>query len=376
MLPLILLPLPARAEIVVDCFRLRAPDNTRDIEQGSDLHYGRLGDRDGLWLDCDRNGRQSAGKIYLISPKTLQAAKPSAPIIADEEFTIVAPAEGWAAFNAANKGAGDEPLADLRRRVTPSEARGEEPFLDLEAITIAPSPTPPHEPRLFVVAEEPFSTVLELVLQGHGPSAQARLAAAYTYPEKPEEQGSARNDGLEGFAYAGRLGEFYFAEEATAPLNQEPRSLVLFSVDPRLGRVRLDSGRAVIDTEISDPLTAAIRKCRRGKMQTLNAITVLPDGRLLVVDRNGGWIDLVDPVQRTAQNWLNLYDLDGKSLRKVLDQFPEQRKMPYVSIEGLAFDPTGALWLIDDPAMPEGWRESCMVRLTHLPPIPASRPAP
>lgn len=373
---LMLVPLVQGAEPVVDCFRLRAPGGAYALEQGSDLQYGRLGEREGLWVVCDRNGRQSAAKIYLIRAETLRAAKPDQPIIADEEFVIVAPNVGWAEFKAANQAAGDEVLADLQRRVTPAEARGDEPYLDLEAVTIAPSPVPPHAPRLFVVAEEPYSAILELEL---APAAKglpsqptlARLAAVYAYAELPAEQGSARNDGIEGLAWSEQSKRFYFAEEATAKLNDEPRWLALFSLDPRLGSAQLTDGQVRIDREVSDALTAAIRKCRRGRMQTLNALTALPDGRLLAVDRNGGWIDLVDPAARTAGPWLNLYELNGQNLRTVLANFPAERKMPYISIEGLAFDPAGALWLIDDPAMPEGWRESALIRLTGLPPLPS-----
>lgn len=367
-------PAPA-ADVSIDCFRLRAPGDAHDIEQGSDLHYGRLGHREGLWLVCDRNGRQSAAKIYLVSAKTLRDAKPDAPIVADEEFTIVAPREGWPTFSTANQAAGEDVLVDLRRRITPAETRGEEPFLDLEAVTIAPSPASPHEPRLFVVAEEPFSAILELALDTDPPatrpySSPARLAAVYAYAEKPAEQGSARNDGLEGFAYSEKSRCFYFAEEATARLNDEPRSLALFSLDPILGRATLADACVRPEPEISAALTAAVRKCRKGKMQTLNALTALPDGRLLALDRNGGLIDLINPEKHTAQPWLNLYDLAGKNLREILARFPEERKMSYISIEGLAFDPAENLWLIDDPAMPEGWRESCLIRLKNLPPLP------
>ena len=56
--------------------------------------------------------------------------------------------------------------------------------------------------------------------------------------------------------------------------------------------------------------------------------------------------------------------------------FPEERHMPYVSIEGIALDEAGAVWLVDDPAAPEGWRESCLVRLSHVPPLPPPATAP
>jgi len=95
---------------------------------------------------------------------------------------------------------------------------------------------------------------------------------------------------------------------------------------------------------------------------------VLPSGRLLAVDRNGGWILRLDPQAATVERWLNLYDVDGLDLRKLLRDFPAPRRMPYISIEGISVDPAGDIWLIDDPALPEAFRASCLIRLRGLNP--------
>ncbi len=344
-------------------YRLRAPGSGHDIEQASGLHYGRLGERDGLWLTCDRNGGGSAGRLYFISAATLKRATHQAPLVADEVFPIVLAEGDFSAFAAAHPGAGRSVLAEVHRRLQAGLEGRQGPLLDLEAVTIAPSPSPPHEPRVFVVAEEPFSTVLELALEGEGQAAKARLTAVYAYQEADDERGTDRNDGIEGLAYAGRVGEFYWAEEGTKS-HGGGLGAKLFFLNPRLGRARFEAGQVMVDREASDALTAAVRAQRRGKMQTLNALAAMPDGRLLAVDRNGGWILRVDPDKRTAQRWLNLYDLHGTNLREALGAFPAKRRMPYVSIEGIAVDRAGTLWLVDDPAMPEGFRASCLVRIT------------
>ena len=157
----------------------------------------------------------------------------------------------------------------------------------------------------------------------------------------------------------------YWAEEGTRSHNDEEVPRLMFR-DPRIGRARLRDGRLHVDADASRELTRAVRSQRRGKMQTLNALTATADGRLLAVDRNGGWILRIDPGTRTATRWLNLYDLEGTNLREALADFPAKRKMPYVSIEGIAVDPNGTLWLVDDPAMPEGFRASCLLRVTGL----------
>src|SRR5512144_902454 len=95
----------------VDVFRLRTPGDAGDINQGSDLHYGRIGRREGLWVVSDRNGGATAGKI---SPESLRKARPGGSIVADEAFTVTAPAEGWKRFEAENRSAGEAVLADVR----------------------------------------------------------------------------------------------------------------------------------------------------------------------------------------------------------------------------------------------------------------------
>lgn len=375
LLAIFLIPAPTHAQAAgrkVDFFRLRAPGDAYDIAQASDLHYGRLGDRHGLWMVCDRNGRESAGKIYFFSLRALAAAPSGGTLVADDAFTIVAPSGDWAAFAAANRGAGEAALADVRRRIVPAAERKDEPFLDLEAVTIGAAVQPPHEPRLFVVAEEPYSVILELTLEGGGQNGRARLMALYGYDEPPEHQGAALNDGLEGFAWAGRPGWFYFAEEGTRSHTEEARPRIMFR-EPILGLGELKDGRLAPDRERTEALSAAVRRCRRGAAQTLNALAVLRDGRILAVDRNGGCILHVDPAGERVAPWLDLYAPHGGNLRELLAGFPRRRKMPYVSIEGLAVDDAGALWLVDDPAIPEGWRESCLVRIRGGEPLDSPR---
>ena len=346
----------------VDCFRLSAPGDGYAVGQASDLHYGRLGERTGLWTVCDRNGKESAGKIYFFSLKTLSTAVPGEKLVADDEFTIVPPLGDWAAFAAIHQGVGEEALQDIRRRLVPAADRKDEPFLDLEAVTIGSSVKAPHESRLFVVAEEPYSVILELTLEGGGRSGRARLAALYRYEEPSEHQGTAFNDGLEGFAWAGQPGQFYFAEEGTRSHSEIARPLMMFR-DPVLGLGELRDGRLLPQRRASETISAAVRQCRRGDAQTLNGLAVLRDGSLLAVDRNGGLLLHVDPARGSATPWLNLYGPEGLNLRVLLADFPQRRKMPYVSIEGIAVDEAGAIWLVDDPAIPEGWRESCLVRI-------------
>jgi len=346
-------------------YRLRAPGDVHDIEQASGLHWGRLGRREGLWLACDRNGGRSAGRLYFVSAGMLERATQGGAVVADEVFPVVPPQGGWSAFAAAHRAVDEKILADVRRRIEAGSAGGAGPRLDLEAVTIAPSPAPPHEPRLFAVAEEPFSAVLELALEGRDETARARLAAVYAYAEAEDEHGTDRNDGIEGLAAAGAVGDFYWAEEGTT-FHDGPPGPRLFFLDPRLGRATLTAGQVEVDSAVSDALTAAVRSQRAGKMQTLNGLARVPEGELLAVDRNGGWILRIDPEQRTATRWLNLYDLGGTNLREVLAKFPGKRRMPYISIEGIAMDPAGTLWLVDDPAMPESFRASCLVRVRGL----------
>lgn len=353
----------------VDWFRMRTPGDRLDIQQASDLCWGRIGTRTGLWTCCDRNGQHSAGRIYFFSPATLARLQPGGKVIADEEFTIVPPQGSWDEFAAASRGAGAAVLDDVRRRMVTDAQRADEPYLDLEALTIAPATGGPGGSHLFVVAEEPHSAVLELAIEEDGEHRQARVVALYAYRERPEEQGTAKNDGLEGFAYSGMPGLFYFAEEGTRDAQNRPSALLLFA-DPRVGIARLRDGVIEPGAAASEALTAAVRGQRKGPMQTMNGLCLTRDGHLLALDRNGGWILRVDAKARTAEPWLNLYDLGGQDLRKILAKVPHERKLPYVSIEGLAIDEAGDLWLVDDPAIPEGFRESTLLRIR----LPAGTP--
>jgi hypothetical protein len=358
----------------ITCFKLRSPGpNGYAIEQASDLCFGRLGNREGLWTACDRNGGQSAAKIYLLKPATLAAATAGDTVVADEEFIIGPPRQGWDTFRKTHEALGAAVLDDLQNRMARPNESDLQP-LDLEAIAIAPAVQPPHEPRLFVVAEEPYSLVLELqVGQASGPT-QANLVAAYRYFERDEDHGTDFNDGLEGLAYAGSPGRFWWAEEATRLHKPDAHPRLFFS-DPRIGLGQLQGTTLQVDAAVSERLTQAVRQQKEGSQQTLNALCTTTDGQLLAVDRNGGWILQVDPSTQTARRWFNIYDVAGTSLRQVLADFPGPRRMPYVSIEGIALDDHGDLWLVDDPAMPEPFRASCLVRISGLDRLPASRPA-
>lgn len=345
-------------------YRLRSPGDAFDIEQASGLDFGRIGEREGLWLVCDRNGGESAGRLFFISSRTLKGAKHGETIVADETFDIVRPDVEWRAFVAEQKLQRAEVGDDVFRRLNTRLGGGAGPFLDLEAVAIVPSPSPPHEPCILVSAEEPFSTVLELRLEEVGPRTVARLAAIYDYFEAETAHGSDRNDGLEGLAPGGRPGEIYFCEEGTRSHGGRMGDR-LFFLDPLLGVARLTDGRVEVHASRSEVLTQAVHGQRDGDTQTLNALARGPDGELLAVDRNGGWILQVHvgPTAPTATRWLNLYDIDGLNLRKALADFPGSRQMPYISIEGIAVDNEGSLWLIDDPAMPESFRASCLIRI-------------
>lgn len=361
-------------------YRLGTPDGSEEIAQASGLHYGSYGPRKGLWTACDRNGGPCAGKIYFIADERIASARPGATITASEEFFVTDPAEGWNRFAASHPAVGKNALADLRQRVEDGARDAEGMRLDLEAITIGFASSAPSEPRLFVVAEEPNSLVLELVLEPAGTTTAARLVDVFRYYENDAEHGTDFNDGLEGLAYAGSPGEFYWAEEGTR-LHRPDAHPRLFFADPRLGLARLALGQVAIEQPISDRLTKVVRAQRKGDAQTLNDLCLTPQGILLAVDRNGGWILRIDPKRATAERWLNLYDLEGVNLRQTLADFPAPRHMPYISIEGIAVDDAGAIWLVDDPAMPEEFRSSCAVRISGvtLPPAtshPASQTAP
>lgn len=357
---------PSRAaDVELTFYHLRAPNDAHDVDQASGLHYGSLGEREGLWTVCDRNGGRSAGRIFFFSNETLSRARHRGFLIADDAFTPALPEEAWSDFVERHEKAGREALEELRRRIEAGAAGEEGPFLDFEAVTIAPSPAPPHAPRLFVADEEPSNFILEFALEGGGSTGTARLTAAYRYRERDDHRGEAGNDGLEGLAWTGRPGEFYWAEEGTKSHGQPPAPRLLF-LDPLLGVAKLDDARVVVDEEATGSLSRAVHAHRDGEMQTLNGLCVLPDGRLAAVDRNGGWILRVDPKEHRAERWLNLYDLHGTNLREALAEFPGPRRMPYISIEGIAVDRDGHLWLVDDPAMPENFRVSCLVRLSGL----------
>ncbi|MGQ9650320.1 MAG: esterase-like activity of phytase family protein [Phycisphaerae bacterium] len=366
-------PTTTPATVGITYYRLRTTDGQRDVQQCSGLHFGRLDRREGLWMTSDRNGGPSAGRILFISAATLAAAEHQGAIKVDERFTIIPPAGGWEAFASSHSEIPAEILDDLHDRVEAGLAGKQGPYLDLEAITIAPSSLPPHAPHLFAVAEEPYSTILEVVPLAHGPDAQAQILSVHIYEEAEDEQGSDRNDGLEAFAWAGQPGLFYWAEEGTSYHGGHPGPRLFFR-DPKVGRGRLVQGRLDIEQGLTNKLTSAVWTLREGSEQTLNSLTVLPSGRLLAVDRNGGWILRLDPQAGTAERWLNLYDINGLDLRKLLHDFPAPRRMPYISIEGISIDRSGDIWLVDDPALPEAFRASCLIRLSGLNPDTVRQP--
>lgn len=367
--------------IRVDRFRVDSPGSQgHAVEQASDLCYGKVAGRLGLWTVCDRNGGLSASRVYLIRPATLASARPGGTLVADEEFTIVAPTCGWAEFRKLHSMLGAAVLDHLQERVEAGTGSGEGPYLDLEAVTIGASATTPKGERLFVVAEEPYSVVLELALpetheEGRpGQDSQrvvptkAPIVAAYRYAESDEEQGEDRNDGLEGFAYAGVPGKFWWAEEGTR-LHKPDAHPRLFFAAPRIGIAELAAGEFRVDEKASEAATRAVRELTDGDSQTLNGLWRLDNARLLAIDRNGGWVLAVDTGDLIAVRWFNIYRTTGLNLRDALAEYPGRRGMPYVSIEGIAMDAAGDLWLVDDPAMPEPFRASCLVRLSNLPPL-------
>lgn len=361
----------------VTYYRMQTPrPSTNPIEQASDLCYGRIAGREGLWTACDRNGGRTGGRIYRFSNATLASAPPGGTLIADEEIVIRAPHRGWPDFRHKHRDLGPEVLDHLQERIAAgqvSERRADQSTstarpLDLEAITIGVSCLPPHEPRLFVVAEEPYSIILELELGRPGKPTYAELTAAYRYDELEDEHGTDSNDGLESLAYAGVPGQFWWAEEGTCPHKPDAHPRLFFG-NSRLGLCRLKDCRLQPEASISKTLTEAVRTHLTGESQTLNALCLTGDGHLLALDRNGGWVLWIDPRQHALSKWFNVYDIAGINLREVLADFPGRRVMPYVSFEGIALDEQGALWLVDDPAMPESFRDSCLVRITGLPPV-------
>ena len=79
----------------ISFYYLRVPGDAYDIEQASGLHYGRLGQREGLWVVADRNGGDSTNTIFFISSSTLAKATHKQKVIADEAFRIVPPVVKW-----------------------------------------------------------------------------------------------------------------------------------------------------------------------------------------------------------------------------------------------------------------------------------------
>jgi len=354
------------ASLHVACYRLATADGRREINQASGLHDGRLGSRDGLWIVCDRNSTDSGNRIFFIDRRQLARARDRQPLPVTEAIPIVEPAHGWEAFAAAHPSVSRPVLDELRRQFA-NIRTGRRPILDLEAVTVgrpalSSDSNEPPEPRLYVVAEQPDSLILELQLveDEHGP--RAVLTDCFKYDERPGEVGTDHNDGLEAICFAGTPGVFYVAEEGTRPYRAG--DTMHFFDGPRLMRVRLADGRVVIDVPWSEQATRNVCAWRDGRTHTLNALTRLDDRTLAAVDRNGGWILTVDTETAAVRRWLNLYDPAGLNLRERLAHLPADRRMSYVSIEGIARDPAGHLWLVDDPAMPEGFRASVLIRVT------------
>ncbi len=354
----------------VECYRLKMPDGRADIEQASGLHFGQVGKRYGLWLVADRNGGASTNQVFFMAADRLQAVRPGQDVVVSEAIPIRPPSGGWERFAQSHRGIGADVMADLR---TQFNGGGRGAVLDLEGITAGRGVGNEPDLRLFVLAEEPNSLVLELKLEEHDGRAEAVLVDCSAYPEGAGARGSDANDGLEGIAWSGRPGEFYLAEEGTAPHN--PSDTLHFWLDPRLTRCRIEGGRVTPIEPWSGEATNNVRALRKGSSETLNALTRWDDQLLLAVDRNGGRILAVE--MRSARVWpyLDLYDPALLNLRQRLAQLPGPRRMPYVSIEGIARDASGDLWLVDDPAMPEPFRASCLVRVRNPPPpVPPSLP--
>lgn len=368
--------------VEVEFFRLHMPDGRTEVRQGSGLHYGRLGEREGLWVVPDRNGDESANHVIFIHRQRLGEAKSGQSMVATEAFRAAAPTQGWESFNKEHAALPEAVLARLRRQIE-SPSRQEDAMLDFEGIAIGRR-TADGPDRLFAAIETPISMVLEFELDAGGADARAVLQACFLYAENEDERGTDRNDGLEGIAWSNRPGVFYVCEEGTAP--HSPTDKLHFWLKPRLMRCTLQHGRVVLDEAWSENATRRVREYQTGKSQTLNALLLVNDRTLVVVDRNGGWIHAVDTASGLVSPWLDLYDstargrgepvVPGLNLRERLARFPGPRVMPYVSIEGMARDADGNLWLIDDPAMPEPFRNSCLVKVQNPPPLPepASQP--
>ena len=365
----------------VELYRLKMPDGQKDICQASDLCFGQVGRFHGLWIVPDRNSGRSGNQIFLIDRAKLHALRPGQNAVATHAFPVAGPARGWDRFIADHARIDRAVLTELREQFD-NFPNNRTPILDFEGIAIAPHTaskpqtsttqatpqlnSPPADADLFVVTEQPHSLVLEFSLIDDGP-ARLSLVDCFDYPEKPEDRGGDANDGIEGIAWAGKPHQFFIGEEGTRPFR--PGDTLHFFNQPRLMHCTLADGRCRITEPGSTQTTESVRARRGPPSQSLNALTRADDHTLLAVDRNGGWILAVDTATGHARRWISLYDPTGLNLRERLDRFPRPRHMPYVSIEGIAIDDRGDLWLCDDPAMPEGFRESALIRAKNLPPL-------
>lgn len=329
------------------------------VEQASDLWLGRVNGQTGLWIVCDRNGGRSAGRILCISGGMLDGKGGGTTLRVTDSFRVAPPREGWAEFRARHRRLAADVLDRLAAQVEASKT-GKGQTLDLEGVTFGVG-AGQRAFRLFVVAEQPDSLVLELVLSEDCGEARAFIAACYDYEEAGSERGGDSNDGLEGIAWAGRPGEFYVCEEGTA--RHADSNGMLFFLRPRLMRCRLEDGQVRVDREWSDRATSAVWSAQRGNTQTLNGLALVRGGSLLALDRNGAAVLDVDTERAVVRRRWDLCQEGGVNLREVLSEFPARRRMPYVSIEGIACDERGGYWLVDDPAIPEGFRQSCLVRI-------------
>jgi len=223
----------AHAAPRVDVFLLRTPAMSH-INQGSDLHYGRLGERNGLWVVSDRNGGATAGRIFFFSEQALKSAKAGGHIVADDAFAVVPPPEGWQAFEAANRAAGAEVIADIRKRLTADAGRGAEPCLDLEAVTMAPVP---ESAARFTSFCGERGAVLDGARAGPRRARrrrQGRVGGAVRLPRNPRRAWRSQQRRCRGPGLCRAPGEFYFCEEGTRTAGGTFGQLLYF-LDPRLG---------------------------------------------------------------------------------------------------------------------------------------------
>ncbi|UCD28430.1 MAG: hypothetical protein JSV03_15315 [Planctomycetota bacterium] len=345
-------------------YRLKMPEGRDSIYQCSGLHYGSLGKREGLWLVCDRNSGPCGNQVFFVDKRRLTKARNGSDITTDESISIVPPAEGWDGFIKRHSMIAANVLSDLRKQIE-NKIKGKGPILDLEDITIGRISAGNRGMQLLVVAEQPHSVVLGLRLEEKQPRPVAVLTNCFTYEEGKAAQGDDANDGLEGITWSGRAGEFYLVEEGTKP--HEPTYTLLYFQNPRILKCTLKDGRVIADKRWSHELTEKVRRLRGHPMQTLNAVTCMDKETLLAVDRNGGWVISVNLNSREVRRRFSLYDPKLLNLRQRLSDFPARRYMPYVSIEGIAGDVDGNIWMVDDPAAPEAFKESCLIRVANPP---------